>query len=317
MLILVLISLSYSHSFLFKRGYNGKGLNDQTQGLDYYKQYLNMHKNDEDYQEELEMEEQVDDKYNSPYNTLRKRADNDQYGFSSINIHSEEYAYQEPTDGDSRSPCPFLNTLANHAILPRNGKDIEIQRLLEAVVHIGGLTPFIAKILANGGAKLGRKTDQGVPILSLSELALHSDAAHPAIEHDASLTRLDIIGPDGEKQDNASPNDELIDQLLFFQKNGGLTLKEVIEARKLRVDQSKSNKNHVPFTNKDWFVIHGETIFLVGILGGPNYKISTEFAESFLRNEKFPSNWQPRTKKFGIFEMLRRLTQVTVSTAFS
>ena len=35
-----------------------------------------------------------------------------------------QFRYQAPRPGDSRSPCPALNCLANHGYLPRDGKNI-------------------------------------------------------------------------------------------------------------------------------------------------------------------------------------------------
>jgi hypothetical protein len=34
------------------------------------------------------------------------------------------YEYQVPEPNDLRSPCPALNTLANHGYLPHDGKNI-------------------------------------------------------------------------------------------------------------------------------------------------------------------------------------------------
>jgi hypothetical protein len=34
--------------------------------------------------------------------------------------------------GAVRSPCPALNSLANHGFLPRNGKDISVPHLIKA-----------------------------------------------------------------------------------------------------------------------------------------------------------------------------------------
>ena len=243
----------------------------------------------------------------------KSKSENDHYGYSTANVHSEKYKYQAPTEGDSRSPCPFLNTMANHNILPRNGKDIKIKQMQEAVIHIGGVAPSIAKTLGNGAAKIGRINSDGVPIITLSELGVHNDASHPAFEHDASFTRLDVTGLDGEKQDNISLNNDLFDQLLGFQENGALGMKEILKARKLRLQQTKSNKHHHNFTLKDRMAIHLETILLAGVLGGPDYKISVASAESFLRNEKFPMDWQPRTKQLGVLEILKKFAQILFS----
>lgn len=44
------------------------------------------------------------------------------------------HSFRAPAPGDSRSPCPALNALANHALLPRTGKSIPLP-LLASVVH--------------------------------------------------------------------------------------------------------------------------------------------------------------------------------------
>lgn len=43
------------------------------------------------------------------------------------------YDWQAPTSGDVRSPCPCLNTLANHGYLNRNGMNISRQELSDAL----------------------------------------------------------------------------------------------------------------------------------------------------------------------------------------
>ena len=250
--------------------------------------------------------------YLRDHSQARSKTDNDQYGYSGIDIHSSKYAYKQAVEGDSRSPCPFINTLANHGILPRDGKNVPIQQLFEAVVHVGALSPFITNILTTFSKKLGGVDSQGTPIISLHQLGLHSNAEHDAIEHDASLSRLDSVGPNGA-QDSISPNEELIDQLLGFAKSGYLKLENIMDARKLRLVQTKANPGHVKFVTKDFFVMNGETIFLAGVMGR-DYKISVSDATSFLKYEKFPANWQPRPSALGITEFTARLAQVAWNT---
>ncbi|EEB97652.1 hypothetical protein MPER_02989, partial [Moniliophthora perniciosa FA553] len=45
---------------------------------------------------------------------------------------SDDHSWQAPGPNDLRSPCPGLNTLANHGFLPRNGSNITIPAVLEA-----------------------------------------------------------------------------------------------------------------------------------------------------------------------------------------
>jgi hypothetical protein len=43
--------------------------------------------------------------------------------------------WRAPTDTDSRSPCPGLNTLANHDVLPRNGLNITQPMLVDVFIN--------------------------------------------------------------------------------------------------------------------------------------------------------------------------------------
>jgi hypothetical protein len=40
-----------------------------------------------------------------------------------------DYPFQVPGPDDLRSPCPALNSMANHGILPRDGRDIDLKTL--------------------------------------------------------------------------------------------------------------------------------------------------------------------------------------------
>ena len=46
---------------------------------------------------------------------------------------SSQHEYVRPNRNDARSPCPALNTLANHGYLPRDGKNINPQMLSIAI----------------------------------------------------------------------------------------------------------------------------------------------------------------------------------------
>jgi Peroxidase, family 2 len=112
--------------------------------------------------------------------------------------------YTPPKDGDSRSACPMLNAMANHGILPHDGKNISFKKLNTAVRHTFNFAPsfcfFVPKFSADF---LNRSYWSGS--FDLAELSLHN-----AIEHDASLTRLDAaLVPDQGK-----PDLKLVDDLL-------------------------------------------------------------------------------------------------------
>ncbi|KAJ7252319.1 Chloroperoxidase, partial [Mycena rebaudengoi] len=52
-----------------------------------------------------------------------------------------DHKWIAPKTTDVRSPCPGLNTLANHGYLPRNGKKISIPMLLDAANEGFNLEP--------------------------------------------------------------------------------------------------------------------------------------------------------------------------------
>ncbi|KIY44877.1 hypothetical protein FISHEDRAFT_77097 [Fistulina hepatica ATCC 64428] len=61
------------------------------------------------------------------------------------------HTYQRPRDTDARSPCPGLNCLANHAYIPRTGRDIEVQSLIRALRVVFNLSFPLALLLALSG----------------------------------------------------------------------------------------------------------------------------------------------------------------------
>jgi hypothetical protein len=88
----------------------------------------------------------------------------------------------------SRSPCPMLNTLANHGFLNRNGTSITKTDFNRAQVDVLNMTPGFANKTTNAMvAKLGS------PKNTSSSFSLSDFAAHDFTEHDASLTRLDQL----------------------------------------------------------------------------------------------------------------------------
>lgn len=89
-------------------------------------------------------------------------------------------------EGDSRSPCPAVNTLANHGYLPRDGKSITPALLIDALTRCYRLSQPLAWVLAYGGLLL---LGQGSGPFELHDLARHNK-----IEHDASLFHPNI-GP--------------------------------------------------------------------------------------------------------------------------
>ncbi|KAF2101137.1 Cloroperoxidase [Rhizodiscina lignyota] len=88
----------------------------------------------------------------------------------------------------SRSPCPMLNTFANHGFLSRDGRQITKDDFNDAMIAALNFNLDLASATTNAMvAKLGS------PKNSSKSFTLEDFAAHDHTEHDASLTRLDLI----------------------------------------------------------------------------------------------------------------------------
>jgi hypothetical protein len=79
----------------------------------------------------------------------------------------------------ARSPCPLLNSLANHNILPHNGRNITLP-----------MVEIAFKKYINMGSDVAVATASGALALSSTPGSFDLDDvnAHNVIEHDGSLS---------------------------------------------------------------------------------------------------------------------------------
>ncbi|KAJ7481266.1 Chloroperoxidase [Mycena galericulata] len=110
-----------------------------------------------------------------------------------------------PKEGDKRSPCPALNALANHGILPRDGQNIKFADLDHHVRDTYNFAPTFPTFTALFVAQYLNK-DYNTDTCDLAEIGLHN----AGIEHDASLLRQDVKF----EPDQGAPYLPFIDELL-------------------------------------------------------------------------------------------------------
>ncbi|KAJ0119589.1 hypothetical protein N8I77_012663 [Diaporthe amygdali] len=96
------------------------------------------------------------------------------------------YPWQAPTDTDVRSPCPALNALANHGLLPRDGKGITIGVLSDAAYT--GFTVAADATLVFGSLAFQTSTTGNASTFNLDDLKQHTPHV---LEHDGSMSRND------------------------------------------------------------------------------------------------------------------------------
>lgn len=52
-----------------------------------------------------------------------------------------------------RAPCPVLNTLANHEFLPHDGRNITLDKAIDALGSAMNIAPALATTFFNGGLR--------------------------------------------------------------------------------------------------------------------------------------------------------------------
>lgn len=70
-----------------------------------------------------------------------------------------------------RSPCPMLNSLANHGFIPRNGRNVSIDQLVNALDEALNVSPLSTRPVAELGATTS--TTGNPTTLHLKDLAKH------------------------------------------------------------------------------------------------------------------------------------------------
>ncbi|KAK0886044.1 hypothetical protein LTR87_000109 [Friedmanniomyces endolithicus] len=170
--------------------------------------------------------------------------------------------WSHPGPGDVRSPCPALNTLANHGLLPHSGKGITTEDILSAFAI---------------GQNFAADTVQGAAVAALALCSNETgttcttwdldmlDKPH-AIEHDNSLSREDN---NFGKDNNTVFSPEIWGQVLRIWRGSPIIdFKLANAARAERV--AVANATDVP----GWYVpavaagFH-ETAFYLSLFGDP------------------------------------------------
>ncbi|KAL5113682.1 hypothetical protein ACEQ8H_008435 [Pleosporales sp. CAS-2024a] len=204
-------------------------------------------------------------------------------------FHGHWGTYVPPGPNDSRSACPMLNALANHSILPHDGKNISFRTLNTTVRESFNFAPSFCFFVPNFAANfLSRSYWTGT--FDLADLSKHN-----AIEHDASLTRRDV----NEVSDQGVPDLGLVDELLGGATGEGgtrLTKEDLSRAlAKRRKECREGNQSYSESLFHNGFGSANSSTMLT-IFGG-----SVDDLRPMLREERFVEGWQPRIRsRFGL-----------------
>ncbi|KAI1427371.1 putative chloroperoxidase [Xylaria sp. FL1777] len=205
--------------------------------------------------------------------------------------------YVKPKSTDSRSPCPMLNTLANHGYLPHDGRNITTQDIGNAIFEA-----------TNWNADFGIfPATAALQNLKVSSIMLSDLNSTPGGEHPASLTRKDASSGDSNTIDTAR-----IAQLLADSKTNYLTVDSVAKTRN-RLDAS----SNPPLTASELGVAQGEAALMLLLMRDTYFSLQTsetnvstlrapkDRTRVWLLEEKFPTaqGWQPAAEVVQITDL--------------
>ncbi|KAL9614742.1 MAG: hypothetical protein Q9167_000811 [Letrouitia subvulpina] len=241
------------------------------------------------------------------------------------------YVPSKPTD--LRSPCPAVNSLANHGYIPRSGRNVHAGQLHSAMYELGlsnvlasifAYPPFIelpadksssseasphraswwttlikpiAYILRGFAMRPAGQTDgSGAAYLNLDQLARHN-----VVEHDVSFSRLDA-----GQGDNLSPQPHLIRDILSASSNGStLTGTDFVELRKRRYARQKEDNKELVFGASQSQLASAEIALILKVFGNGK-EVPLNYVKAFFEEERLPreEGWKKRSGwSVGFVEM--------------
>ncbi|KAJ7861377.1 Cloroperoxidase [Mycena olivaceomarginata] len=205
---------------------------------------------------------------------------------------------------DLRSPCPGLNTLANHGYLPRNGRDISIPMMLKAAIDGFNVGPDA--ILQ--AAKFGLLSGDDPTTLNLDALKLHN-----LIEHDASVSRSDFaLG------DNLHFNETIFSTLA--NANPGVDYYNATSAGRVQHDRlaiSLATNPNITNTPKEFLLRAREAGLYLSVMGNPLTGVAPKkFVQIFFREERLPiaEGWKRPTTTITA-ETLDPIENIVIDTS--
>lgn len=228
--------------------------------------------------------------------------------------------YIPPRQGDSRCSCPALNAMANHGIIPRDGRNLSFKELSGQIRSTYNFSPTFCLFVPRYIARILNRS-YGSGRFDLADIDVHN-----GIEHDASLVRRDTFHqvhqglPDGQlvamllksatgpprKKDTQSasqghlpPNESpyfnvaahVAKATTDFDMNRTLTPADL--SRRLgecrRVAKASNGQYSQDTGHKMFGSSNGST--LLTIFGGRLHDIHT-----FLTEERLPEGWESRVR---------------------
>ncbi|KAF5336281.1 hypothetical protein D9758_014497 [Tetrapyrgos nigripes] len=218
---------------------------------------------------------------------------------------TESHHFQAPGEGDVRSPCPFLNVLANHGYVPRSGKNVTIPDIVKGGREGFNVGPNFFRLTG----KKGLLTSPNLDSFNLDDLNLRG-----CIEMDTSLTRPDaFFAPN-----NANlPFNETVYQTMAS-SNPGVDYYNVTsqaQVQDARLNHSIANNPELVNDATSLFARSAASALILSILGDPKTGIAQKsVVDTLMREERMPDGWK-RPEDVIDVDTIQPLTQAIMDAS--
>jgi hypothetical protein len=194
------------------------------------------------------------------------------FAISLVSANVNFVDWHPPSYDQVRSPCPALNSLANHGILPRDGRNYTVPILVKALGEGLNVSAEAATSLSAIGVSLSSNPADGA--FNLDDLNKHN-----AAEHDASLSRKDVDLGGASQEFSPAVFQET---LSYFKGASEVGIPEVAAARWGRVQSSKRDNSNVTYGEHQYFSSYFESSAYYQLFkNSKTNKASVEWIEIF------------------------------------
>lgn len=195
-----------------------------------------------------------------------------------------------PGEGDVRSPCPFINTLANHGLIDRTGKNVDLFAMVPILSSTFDTATPLLQGLSSAAVGFGWTTtdSNGTVRLSLDEMFAHNKQ-----EHDASIARVD----DYFGAERSRPVDEtLLDELMNTNPNSDvLTMQDMMDRQYARILDSRYNNPAVNITMGGQGSLSAQATLFMVLGQDPELGfVDKQRIDELLRFERIPAGYTPK-----------------------
>nr|POE62937.1 chloroperoxidase [Quercus suber] len=240
---------------------------------------------------------------------LEKRLD----GFSN-NLTERLGTYKPPGPNDSRGPCPALNTLANHGLINRNGKNLNSNDIIAAFPRGFGInTDGFATALHNfevvceyiKGSNCSTSTHNGTFILT--NLTILGEPH--AFEHDHSFSRQDY------HQNYYKPSNPPTKKLANYQDFNQIRLQRT--SQQYQADFPGSFQQNIPVQVFEVGFIFGATFDRdsKGNMVGATPSVRLDWWNFWFSEESFPTQlgWVPASTEVFNLSFITSVSKAVLS----